>query len=261
LSERIGWPVGVEQARWGLGLLALSEGDPRAAAAIFDSMIVAIERRGVYEWPSAMALPDAIEALTAIDAIEPATRLTSALADFGRKVDRPWSLATAGRCRAMLLAAAGDLEGAATAAEQALAEHARLPMPFEHARTLLLHGQLQRRRGQRRAARDVLGRALAIFEEIGAPLWAEMCRAEIARIGVRRAPTELTENETRVAELAAQGFTNVAIAARLFMSRRTVEANLARAYTKLGISSRAELGAVMSARVHAKSAHKGSDPS
>jgi DNA-binding NarL/FixJ family response regulator len=121
-------------------------------------------------------------------------------------------------------------------------------MPFEHARTLLVHGQLQRRRGQRRAARDVLGRALAIFEEIGAPRWADMTRAEIARIGVRRAPTELTESEERVAQLAAQGLTNVEIATRLFMSRRTVEANLARAYTKLGIGSRAELGAVMAKR-------------
>jgi DNA-binding NarL/FixJ family response regulator len=94
----------------------------------------------------------------------------------------------------------------------------------------------------------VLGRALAIFEEIGAPLWADMARAENSRIGVRRAPKELTESETRVAQLAAIGLRNAEIAARLFMSRRTVEANLARAYTKLGIQSRAELGAVMAKR-------------
>ena len=121
-------------------------------------------------------------------------------------------------------------------------------MPFELGRTLLVHGQLQRRRGERRAGREMLQHALTIFEEFGAPLWAEKARAEIARIGVRRAPEELTEGEERVAELAAQGLTNPEIATRLFMSRRTVEANLARAYGKLGIRSRAELGAVMAKR-------------
>jgi DNA-binding NarL/FixJ family response regulator len=83
---------------------------------------------------------------------------------------------------------------------------------------------------------------------VGAPLWAEKTTVEIGRIGVRRAPAELTEGEQRVAELAAQGLTNPDIAARLFISRRTVEANLARAYGKLGIHSRAELGAVMATR-------------
>jgi DNA-binding NarL/FixJ family response regulator len=126
-------------------------------------------------------------------------------------------------------------------------------MPFELGRTLLVQGQLLRRRGERRAGREALQRALAIFEEIGARLWAVKARAEIARIGVRRAPEELTEGEDRVAELAAQGLTNPEIAARLFMSRRTVEANLSRAYDKLGIHSRAELGATMAKRRPARS--------
>jgi len=107
---------------------------------------------------------------------------------------------------------------------------------------------VQRRRGERRLARETLRRALAIFEQLGAPLWAEKARAEIRRIGVRRAPQELTEGEQRVAELAARGMTGREIAATLFLSTRTVEANLARAYSKLGIRSRAELGAIMAGR-------------
>jgi DNA-binding NarL/FixJ family response regulator len=109
-------------------------------------------------------------------------------------------------------------------------------------------GQVQRRAGERRAARETLQQALSVFERVGAGLWAKRAAAEIARIGVRRAPDALTESEERVAELAAQGFTNPEIAARLFMSRRTVEANLARAYRKLDIRSRAELGATMARR-------------
>jgi DNA-binding CsgD family transcriptional regulator len=253
VSEHVGWVVGVVQARYALGFLALSEANPEAAVAALEPVVTAIEALGVYEWPIAMSLPDAIEAFVATGELERATRLTDALASWGRKFDRPWALATSGRCRALLAAAAGELDSAGAAAAQALVAHERLPMPFELARTLLVQGQLLRRRGERRAGRETLQRALAIFEKIGAPLWAEKARSEIARIGVRRAPEELTEGEARVAELAAQGLTNPEIAGRLFMSRRTVEANLSRAYGKLGIHSRAELGATMAKRRAASS--------
>ncbi|HXF97701.1 MAG TPA: helix-turn-helix transcriptional regulator, partial [Gaiellaceae bacterium] len=65
---------------------------------------------------------------------------------------------------------------------------------------------------------------------------------------VREAPDELSPTEERVAALAASGLTNRQIGERLFLSPKTVEANLARAYRKLGIRSRAELGARMAAR-------------
>jgi len=79
-----------------------------------------------------------------------------------------------------------------------------------------VQGQLLRRRGERRARREMLQSALTIFTQIGAPLWVEKTRAEIAPIGGRGAPDELTEGEERVAELTAQGRTNPEIAARLF---------------------------------------------
>ena len=64
---------------------------------------------------------------------------------------------------------------------------------------------------------------------------------EHARIAVRRAPGGLSATERRIAELAAAGLTNVAIAAEVFLTRKTVEANLARVYRKLDIHSRAQL--------------------
>jgi len=68
----------------------------------------------------------------------------------------------------------------------------------------------------------------------------------LTRLGLRRAPRgELTATERRVAELAAGGLTNREVAVALFISPKTVEANLARVYRKLGIASRAELGARM----------------
>ena len=114
-------------------------------------------------------------------------------------------------------------------------------MPLELGRTLLVLGQLQRRRGERRAARETLSHAESIFEGVGAVVWADKARAEAHRIGVRRAPTEMTTNEQVVAQLAVDGLTNHEIAARMFLSRRTVEANLSRAYQKLGVRSRTEL--------------------
>jgi DNA-binding NarL/FixJ family response regulator len=143
----------------------------------------------------------------------------------------------------MLLAAHGDLEAATLVAHQAMAEHDRLPMPFERARTQLLVGQIHRRRRQKDAASVALREAVAAFETMGTRLWTERAHAELARVDVgSRQPTELTTSEQRVAELAASGMTNRDVAATLFISPKTVEANLSRIYHKLGIRSRAELG-------------------
>ncbi len=125
----------------------------------------------------------------------------------------------------------------------ALTEHDRLAMPFERARTQLLLGRLIRR--ERSDATAALRDALAIFEQLGTPLWADRARAELAGAGRRaRRPAQdgLTPAEQRVAELAASGLTNRDVAATLFISSKTVEATLARVYRKLGIRSRAELG-------------------
>jgi DNA-binding CsgD family transcriptional regulator len=87
-----------------------------------------------------------------------------------------------------------------------------------------------------------LADALARFERLGAPLWAEQTRAELARIG-GRAPSrgELTEAERRIASLVAEGKPNREIAAALFLTKHSVETALTRVYQKLGVRSRAEL--------------------
>jgi DNA-binding CsgD family transcriptional regulator len=245
ISEGMGWPHGINQSRHARALIELTEGDAVAAAATLEPALTFVEQVGVYEWPIAMAVPDAIEALVATGGLDRAARLTESLGELGRRYDRPWALALSGRCRALIEAAAGELDRAQGSAEQALVEHERLPMPFERARTLLVLGRIQRRRGERRAARESLALAIEIFDELGARPWAEHGRSELARIGVRRAPAELTENEALAARLAAGGLSNREIAAKMFVSRRTVEANLARAYRKLGVRTRAELGAKM----------------
>ncbi len=224
ICERVGWPNGIYAARWALGFVALSEGDHQAVV-------------------------DALEALIATGELEHAARLIESLAESSRHLDRPWGLAESGRCRALLEAARGNLDAGVAAIDGALAAHDRLSLPFERARTLLVKGMLHRRARQKTAAREALGAALTMFEGIGAVQWAERSRAQLRRVGLRPpAPQHLTETERRVAELAATGLTNKQVAAKAFLSPKTVEDVLARIYRKLGIHSRAELGARIGAR-------------
>lgn len=109
-------------------------------------------------------------------------------------------------------------------------------------RTLLVQGTLERRAKRRAQARKTLCEALELFDSLGAPLWAEKAAAELARIpGRGPASSELSETERRVAELVAQGLSNKEVAATLFVTVRTVEANLSKVYAKLGVRSRTQL--------------------
>jgi DNA-binding CsgD family transcriptional regulator len=136
----------------------------------------------------------------------------------------------------LLLAADGELESSFVAFEAALGELDGLPYPLEHGRTLLCLGMVRCQAGQKKAAREALEQALAIFDELGARLWAEKARRELRRVSGRQAASdELTETERRVAELAARGRSNKEIAAELFMGVSTVEMHLSRVYRKLGV--------------------------
>lgn len=193
-------------------------------------------------------LPDAVDALCCVGHISEAERLVDALEDNGERHDRPWMLAVGARGRAMCLAG-DDVDAAVSHAQAALAHHARLPMPFERARTLLLLGQLERRRRRKAVAAALFEEARTVFDSLGAPLWAARTYAERRRvhIGTPERAT-LTPTESRVAELAVAGMTNRDIAAQLFVSVKTVEATVSRIYRKLGIRSRAELAYGLQAR-------------
>src|SRR5205814_8273553 len=144
----------------------------------------------------------------------------------------------------MFRAANGELTGALETIGTALDHQHRLAHPVELARTLLVLGQLQRRANQRRLASETLTKARSVFDDVGAAEWSRRTGEELARLGLHRpAGPGLTPREDQVAEHAAAGATNNQIAGTLYISPKTVEANLARIYRKLGISSRAELGA------------------
>ena len=184
---------------------------------------------------------DAIEAAVASGELERAERLVTRLEKQAERTGIPWNRVVAARGRGLLLAANGELEGAAAALERALADHAACPMPYERARTLLVQGQVLRRLKRKREARRALDEAAALFASLGADAWVERANAERQRVASRHAPDGLTPSELRMARLAADGLTNPEIAAQVFVSRKTVEATLARVYRKLSISSRGQL--------------------
>jgi DNA-binding NarL/FixJ family response regulator len=113
---------------------------------------------------------------------------------------------------------------------------------FEHGRTLLALGVARRRLRRRGAARAAMEQALAVFEALPAPLWAERARAELSRTG-RRRTGELSENERLVAQLAGQGLTNREIASRAFLTPKSVEDVLRRVYAHVGVRNKTELAA------------------
>jgi DNA-binding NarL/FixJ family response regulator len=146
------------------------------------------------------------------------------------------------RSRGLLLAAQGDQVASLASLEQALANHERHQLPFERARTLLALGAAQRRAKQWKLARQTLMLALGLFEQLGAPLWAQKSRAGLERLGGRpKGKGVLTATEQRVAELVSEGRSNKEVAAALSVAVHTVELHVSHVYAKLGLRSRVEL--------------------
>ena len=247
--QELGWAVGTTWPLWALGVTELSTGNPAAVDDALGPLAAMLTSRGGGGDPFlGMFLPDEIEALVELGKLNRAEPLVTWLEERSAALDRAWARAAAGRCRALLQAARGDIDGALTALEESLAQHDRCAMPFERARTLLVLGCVQRRRGARGQARVTLDEALIAFQQFGAPLWSERARLEIERLGRRAgSPDALTPAEIRIAEFAASGLSNAEIAKRIFLSTKAVEKNLTRVYLKLGIHSRGGLARALQA--------------
>jgi DNA-binding CsgD family transcriptional regulator/tetratricopeptide (TPR) repeat protein len=242
LAAAAGSLLAAEMYRWLLGFVELSRGDPRAALAQLRPARVLREELHLLEPGSRFELPDLLDALVAVGELEEAEAVVGPWEERARRLGRAWALAIAGRCRALLHAARGDLTGALEVFDAALAVHERAPDPFQRARTLLALGAVQRRARRRAAARATLTDALAAFEGLGAPAWAEQARVELGRIGGRApSPGGLTPTEHRVAALVAEGRPTKEVAGVLFVSPKTIEKHLTRIYAKLDVHSRAEL--------------------
>jgi DNA-binding CsgD family transcriptional regulator len=185
---------------------------------------------------------DLFEALVARGELEQAQSLLRQLDEHRPARERPGSAPVLTRCRGLVQAASGSNDAGIATLEEALRLQDEYPVSLERGRTLLALGELQRRGRRRRVARELLQQALATFETLGAALWVERARRELARIG-GRAPTsdELTPSERRIAELVSEGKTNKEVATILVVTDRTIESALTQIYRKLDVRSRTEL--------------------
>lgn len=224
-----------------LSMLDLSRG--RHAAAL-DRLQAAWRGPGRHTTVLMAATADLVEAAVRLGSPEHAHAPLDRFRRWAEAGGRPWALAVAARCAALL-------GGGEEAYLRALRLHEQGGRPFERARTELLYGEWLRRERRRSEARAPLRSALESFERLDAAPWADRARAELRATGtaVRAAPPavrtrpadRLTPQELQAARLAAQGLSSRQIGARLFLSPRTVEHHLYKAYPKLGVASRAEL--------------------
>jgi DNA-binding NarL/FixJ family response regulator len=247
-----------ETAWWGaillsvLGFVEFSAGNHEAAESALTRMSELLDGIGIRDAFLERTEPFRVESLVALGKLDRARQVLAHLEERGRTNPRLWIDVTLPRARALVLAADGDPE-AALGALAGIDAATAVRLPFEAAQASLLRGRLFRRLKQRRLAADAFQEALTGFEHLGAPTWGDAARSELARVGPRRrAQHELTATELRVAELAATGLTNREVAQTSFMSAKTVEAHLASVYRKLGIHSRAQLGAHIEALTNAE---------
>jgi DNA-binding CsgD family transcriptional regulator len=243
LAQETGSFASLVWTREALGALELGLGNTEQAIAQLEPILMQVVERGIGEPQMTASLPNLIEAYVRAKRPTDAEILLAYFETLAADSGYVGQSAPAARCRG-LLASATDF---AEAFEIGLGHCERLPRPFERARIELSFGERLRRSGHRVDARTHLRQALAIFEQLGAKPWAEKARSELRASGetIRAhdptARDELTPQELKVALVIADGASNQEAAAALFLSPKTIEAHLGRAYRKLGIRSRSEL--------------------
>ncbi|HYI20839.1 MAG TPA: AAA family ATPase [Solirubrobacteraceae bacterium] len=229
------------------GLIHVSRGDHDAALAAMAPVAgpgapAALAEPGFWPWQSVYAA--SLLALQRLDELDAFARRHHAIA-----VARGLRSAQGrmGRIQGQLALARAEPAEAIARLEEAVAHHAAAGMPFELAMDELTLGEVLRRQGRRRAAADVLNRAHGVLTRLGAAAAVERVERELVACGLnpaRRGTADrdrLTPQEREVRRLVARGMTNRAVAAELLVSTKTVEVHLTRIYSKLGVSSRAQL--------------------
>jgi DNA-binding CsgD family transcriptional regulator len=221
------------------GLAALGAGDSGAAfthlARLFDPGDALAHP--VKQW---WAIGLLAEAAAGSGRAEAARAHAAALAPVAARLPSP-------RLRAGVALAEAVLAGEDDAEARFRSALAAVHVPLDRARLQLAFGAWLRLRRDLPAARAQLTAAVAGFTALGAVRWAERANGELraAGVSVRRrradAVAALTDQELRIARMAASGMSNRDIAAKVYLSHRTVGAHLYRIFPKLGVTSRAEL--------------------
>ena len=194
-------------------------------------------------WYRGWATVELIEAASRTNRVEDACSALQKLAEGTDASGTEWALAVQARSRALLSEGAG----AEALYKEAVDRLSPTRLRTDLARSQLLYGEWLRRRKRQREARDQLRAAHELFVQSDMRGFADRAEAELLATGERArkravdTQVDLTPQESRISELAAEGATNQDIAERLFISSATVEYHLSKIYRKFGIRSRAQL--------------------
>jgi DNA-binding CsgD family transcriptional regulator len=218
----------------GLARLRLTQGRPDAARVAICRALAATSD----EWQRATLLPVYVEILLANGDVEEAQNVC-------RELDGIAKTKECGPIRAMAAQACGALELARGNAEAALpslrnALHAwqELDAPYPAAKTRVLTALAYRSLDDDEGCSLELEAARVAFDRLGAIPDVERIDALVRpRDAVRS--HGLTARELEVLRLVADGNTNKAMAAQLFVSERTIDRHVSNIFVKLGVSSRA----------------------
>ncbi|WP_086820642.1 LuxR family transcriptional regulator [Allokutzneria sp. NRRL B-24872] len=235
IPHRVGLRVGV--ANYALALLDLGAGRFQEAHDRLTAMTTAGPGAGhpIAVWGSTA---DRVEAAVATGNLDVARESIEFIKRWSVNATTARAQALVARCRALVE------DDPVPLLEQAL----ETDSDYERARTALLLGERLRRDRKVSEARPHLRAAAEVFGRLGARPWERRALGELRAAGESRAvaePTVLTPQELRIAQLVAEGVSNKDVAARLFLSPRTVEYHLYKIYPKLGVSSRTELARLL----------------
>ncbi|MEU8547114.1 AAA family ATPase [Streptomyces roseoverticillatus] len=248
IPHRLGLRAGV--ASYALGLLDLGLGRFDRAHERLTALASAGPGAGhhMVVWGSAA---DRVEAAVAVGDRAAADTAAEFLGQWSAEAASPRARALVARCRALV---ADDADAPALlrrALELLAADDDQDATAYDRARTELLLGERLRRDRRAGEARPHLRHAAEAFHRMGALPWERRARGELRAAGETAGPDGpaaldgLTAQELRIARLVAEGVSNRDVAARLFLSPRTVEYHLYKVYPKLGISSRTELARLL----------------
>ena len=216
----------------------LAAGEPQAAV---DAGSLVIDHDPAFT--AEHTVPELVEAAVRSGNQKAAARAFAILDSRARTAGTAWALGLRARAQALM----SDGERAEHAYAESISHLERSRATVDLARGHLLYGQWLRRGKRRREARQQLRVAESMYCAMNAEGFATKARNELRATGEsarKRTPQtelELTPQESRVANLAAEGSTNGEIAAQLFISPSTVEYHLAKVYRKLGVRSRTQL--------------------
>jgi len=244
-----GEPAGVlgvlmqDTKRWAQGCRAALAGDATGALHHFEQMDQPTLTR--------LAAFDRLELAVRTGHLDTAARWLTELEQFAEAADTPRARGVVAYGRALLAAPEESPAVTEGCFSQALgSEQGGVDRPFERARTHLAYGEFLRRSRRRVDAREQLRSALQIFEDLGAQPWVQRAEQELRASGETARKRDvstiitLTAQERQVAGFVAEGHSNREVAAKLFLSPRTIDFHLRNVFAKTGITSRSELARI-----------------